>query len=367
MQFRKAPVEIEMVELLQKGQFSLVPMRFELKSRDTEPIASDWDFGLTGVWGDTKIDFVAAYKTSSTPLAFENAVKRCQSSPRPSGTWPLVILPYLRPSYLEELERLGLSGVDLCGNGVIVGPKRLRLFRTGQPNQFTTSAPIKNIYRNNTSMVARLFASVPSFESVRDIQNEVNARNPFVQKGQAKSMQLGTVSKALKGLTDDLIVDRTEGIRLIQPEKLLKQLLASYQPAESKQTRRINVPTSGEKLWQLVGRLCSNAPYPVVATGLSSVGKYAVMAREELIQLYCPKIDELQAVLGGQETRQFPNVELIESNQEPLYFDAQIENKFPWASPLQTYLELMSGDKRDRETAEQVKLRLIRIINGNIE
>ena len=183
MRIRKAPAEQEMGEWLRQGQLCLAPMRFELKSREVEPIGSYWDYALVGVWGETKIDFVAECKTSATPKAFENAVKQCQTSPRPAGTWPLVILPYLRPSYLEELERLGLSGVDLCGNGVIVGPKRLRLFRTGEPNRFTTSAPIKNIYRNNTSMVARLFASVPRFASVRDIQTEVNARNPFVQKG----------------------------------------------------------------------------------------------------------------------------------------------------------------------------------------
>ena len=51
----------------------------------------------------------------------------------------------------------------------------------------------------------------------------------------------------------------------------------------------------------------------------------------------------------------FPNLEILETDDETVYFDARKDRNFWWASPVQVYLELMSGDKRDRETAEQVK------------
>ena len=50
----------------------------------------------------------------------------------------------------------------------------------------------------------------------------------------------------------------------------------------------------------------------------------------------------------------FENLVLIESQEEKNSFDAQTINGFPWAFPLQCYLELMCGDKRDKETAVQV-------------
>src|SRR5262249_10978598 len=103
---------------------------------------------------------------------------------------------------------------------------------------------------------------------------------------------------------------------------------------------------------------------PVVATGLASTGKYAVMAHEDILALYCPRIDELQELLKGSETDQFPNLELIETDDEPLYFDPREDKGFFWASPLQTYLELMAGDKRDQETAEQVKPILLRTMKS---
>jgi hypothetical protein len=234
------------------------------------------------------------------------------------------------------------------------------IYRTGEPNLFKNSAVIKNVYRNNTSMVARLFAAVPEFDSVSAIQNEVNARNPFVQKGRSKPMQLGTVSKALKGLTDDLVVDRTEGIRLLQPEKLLRQLVDNYEPLRGARTRRISIPKTGSKLKEQLRQQLAATTFPVVASGLSSVSRYATMARGEMIQLFTPRIDALQTLLHGKETTAFADVELIETREESIFFDARIEQGFPWASPLQTYLELMAGDKRDRETAEQLEDLLLR-------
>jgi hypothetical protein len=52
----------------------------------------------------------------------------------------------------------------------------------------------------------------------------------------------------------------------------------------------------------------------------------------------------------------FPNLEILETDDETVYFDARGGASLPWASPVQTYLELMAGDKRDKETADQVKL-----------
>ena len=43
-----------------------------------------------------------------------------------------------------------------------------------------------------------------------------------------------------------------------------------------------------------------------------------------------------------------------------MYFDARRESGLVWASPVQTYLELNAGDKRDQETALQVRELILR-------
>jgi hypothetical protein len=99
---------------------------------------------------------------------------------------------------------------------------------------------------------------------------------------------------------------------------------------------------------------------PVVATGASSVGQFAVMQRGDLLSVYCPRLEILLKRLSGTQSDRFPNLELIETEDETVYFDARQEDNFWWASPVQVNLELMTGDKRDQETAGQVRSFLLR-------
>ena len=89
-------------------------------------------------------------------------------------------------------------------------------------------------------------------------------------------------------------------------------------------------------------------------TGASSTAEYAVMAREPVQTFYCTNLESLVKRLGSEldETSRFPNIELLETDEECVYFDARDDLA---ASPVQTYLELIRGDKREQETAEQVR------------
>jgi hypothetical protein len=79
------------------------------------------------------------------------------------------------------------------------------------------------------------------------------------------------------------------------------------------------------------------------------------MQRGDVLSVYCPRLEILLERLPGSRLDRFPNLELVETEDETAYFDARKDGNFWWASPVQVYLELMAGDKRDRETAEQVK------------
>ena len=353
--------EKELLDRLRTGQLSLPPLRFEVVKIDAgKRDDNGWDLLLDASWESQRARFAAECKSRSTPKAFEEAVRRSQDAKLPPRSLAMIVLPYLRESQLVELERRGISGIDLCGNGVVVVPGKFSVFRTGGENRFPSYAPIKNIYRRNTSMVGRALLANPVFQSVQDVRKFVNNRNPLVTRWGKTPMGLGTVSKALKGLEDDLTVDRREGVRLLQAEKLIDNLQENYEPPRTVRRVRMKVEIGKRSLSQLLRKTANAANLPVVATGLSSVSRYAVMQRENVLSVYCPRSRPLQERLAGKETDRFPNVELIETDDQPPYFDARDEQGFPWASPLQTYLELMAGDKRDRETAEQVRDCLLR-------
>ena len=168
-------------------------------------------------------------------------------------------------------------------------------------------------------------------------------------------MSLSTVSKALKTLEQDLIIGRNDIIRLVQPDKLLKKLVENYTPPKTTERIRLKISEDSGTIRKRIMELSDELSLPLVATGISSVGQYAVMQRGDLLSVYCPRLELLIEQLAGSRTERFPNLELIETGDETIYFDAGPAGDFRWSSPIQTYLELMAGDKRDQEIAEQVK------------
>jgi hypothetical protein len=204
-------------------------------------------------------------------------------------------------------------------------------------------------------MVGRGFFVYSDFQTVQDIRATINQRNLLVKRWNKKPMSLSTVSKVLKTMVEDLIITRNETIRLLQPDKLLEKLRENYNPPVVKERIRLKIPENNTSILKLLSEQSQQLELPLIASGTSSVTRYTVMQRGDLLTVYCPKVEMLLERLPGSQSDRFPNLELLETEDEPVYFDARQEDGFWWASPLQVYMELMVGDKRDQETAEQLK------------
>ncbi len=78
------------------------------------------------------------------------------------------------------------------------------------------------------------------------------------------------------------------------------------------------------------------------------------MAREPVQTFYCSDAAGLKKELAEDftETDRFANAKFMETKEESVYFDRRPRLM---ASPVQTYLELATGEKREKETAEQVR------------
>ena len=156
-------------------------------------------------------------------------------------------------------------------------------------------------------MVGRVFLVRPRFNQVSEILDEVNQRNLFA--GWAlQPMSLSTISKALKGLEQDLIVAR-EGAaaRLLQAEKLLDKLVQNYTAPKVEEVVNWKLPTSlgeEERKEVLVGAFSSKIP--AVVTGASSVSRYAVMQAGETLSIYCPDPKGWLSKLPGAPADRFP-------------------------------------------------------------
>jgi len=353
---RKTPTEKQMLDQLREGKIELPPLSFRfLEDQPGEGGKRRFDAVVEASWQGKTARFAVECKTLSTPKAVQDGVNMLKSLPLPKGYYGMLFMPFLSERQLQELERQGISGIDLCGNGVVFVPGKFAAFRSGGKNRFPSSAPIKNIYRKNSSMVGRAFLVCAAYKTVQEIRAAINQRNLLVNRWDKKPMSLSTVSKALKTLEQDLIVTREPTIRLLQPDKLLEKLYENYDPPAVRERVRLKISEESENVLDLLLKQSQALDLPLVASGTSAVTRYAVMQRGDLLSVYCPRIEGMLELLPGNQTDRFPNLELVETDDETIYFDARQDGDFWWSSPVQVYLELMAGDKRDQETAEQVK------------
>lgn len=347
--------ENEMIELLQNDGLLIPPLSLRLIQENIANRNRIYDAAIEIAWMGKTAGFVVELKSKSTPLIFRDALNYLKSTPLPEHYLPMLIMPYLSELKLNELEQLGVSGIDLCGNYLIIVPGEFAAFRSGARNLFPSSAPIKNIYRKNSSMVGRVFLAKSRYSSVQEVCAEINRRNLLVIAGIKKPINLSTVSKSLKTLEDDLIIGRKRGINLLQAEKLLTKLTEAYFPPKARAITRMKLPYSKNEIFSLLLKQSQKLKIPIAATGISSINRYAVMGRGDLLSVYCSDLKSLLENLPKSQMDRFPNLELIETKDERVFFNPFVSESFPWASPVQVYLELMDGDKRDQETATQIK------------
>ena len=350
--FRKMPTEAEVLASLRKGTLSFPP--FSLTLREWRQ-GQQQDRVLELGWNEQSRSFDIEYRPVSTPAMVKAAAERVQSLSRPPLLWPMVLFPYLPEDRLEELEREGISGLDLCGNGVVIVPGEWLVRRTGKPNLYPQSFPIKNVFRGTSSLVSRVFLARRTYGAVGEIQEEITRRGGTVA--------LSTVSKALARLEEELIVGRQSGeIRLLQPEKLLQRLAENYRPPEVRRRFAGKCSTPPQILLMTQADWAAQERISIAVTGVSSARLFAATALEETVSAYCSDIEAVLAALerrglSVREQDRFPDLELLETSDDFVYFDRWVkkETDLPWASPVQAYLELATGGKREQEAAERVK------------
>lgn len=341
------PTEADLATRLRQGKITFPPLSLSWKPSTDKTI----DGIVQAKWRKKVIRFAAECKRGLNPKSVAEAAAEIREKARKAKLQPLVVFPFLEEAALDRLEAEAVSGIDLCGNGIIVVPDELYLRRTGTPNPFRVENPIKNVYRGDSSTVARLFLAQPRFDSLQEALDELIRRGGRVT--------LATVSKVCKRLEDDLIIERKRGgvttLRLVQADKLLDKLAASYVPPVV--TNRVTGKLKGiepAECRRVLSDWAKKTANQVALSGSSSVNAYAVMARSEVDEFYCSDVTDLLRHLGErfQPTERFATVVLQETTAKEVFFDRREDLT---ASPVQTYLELMNGDKRDQETALQVR------------
>ncbi len=173
------------------------------------------------------ITLIIEVKNRTAPQIIEQAIRQLGNlGDNQKDYIPTLLVPYLNNNVVSSLEKFGISGLDLNGNYFIKAPDLIAI-RLDKKNNYKESVNIKNIYDGRTSIVGRyLLKRNIGYNSVSEIYENI------IKIG--GNIALSTVSKALTRLEEDLIIQKnTNGIRLLQPEKLLDRLKDNYTKPKS--------------------------------------------------------------------------------------------------------------------------------------
>jgi hypothetical protein len=91
-------------------------------------------------------------------------------------------------------------------------------------------------------------------------------------------------------------------------------------------------------------------PIQVPITGESSAAEYATLTPDKVVSIYCSRLEPTMELVSSiiDETSRFPNVKLLETTEPVVYFDCREQGGIPWASPIQTWIELARRDTRQQ-------------------
>ncbi len=350
--------EKNLLKLVRSINFPPLEINFgeEIQPFDSKDNRADFIAEIN--WKDKSYKFIVEVKRQATPKIIEEIISRKQSvayldylydvppTKQDEKYYYLLIAPYLNEEKLESLASAEISGIDLSGNGLVIVPDELFVYRFGEKNKFPSNAPIKNVYRGTSSIIPRVFFAQPEFQSVTEVLEEITTRSG--------KTTIATVSKVLKTLEEELLISRKEGVRLMDGRSLLKNLRENFQ----RPTIEKKIIGKTEDLDNTLIQLSENSAENKILYAIDKPRRYAVMGSDSsATKVYTENISSSLLESNFSETSRFPNLEIIQTSDPTVYFDRRYEmaSAAYYTSPLQVYLELANGGKREKETAEQIE------------
>lgn len=355
------PAEDEFLRLLRSGDLTFPPCELELLA--VAKTNTTLDGVLRMRWGEEVATFRIDYRPINSPRDLKGhiAMAYYRSHHEAEGNIPpLLVRPYLPEADLILLDRNGISGFDLCGNGVVFMTPKVKIWRSGYPNRFRISKPIQNPYEGDSAIFARCFLLKPRFSSLSELREFAHLRSANANKSQ-NNLVLSTASKVVNALIDDMVVEKTgRQLELANRKRLLKLLKQNSTRRSANQTPSLVGKTSLSEndIWLRLREARHSHQIRSVATGVFSAKHYALLSGLDTTELNVSSIAVTREILEIRPSRAFPNVVLYEERKNLVYFDARQDSQnenILWASPIQTWLDLWQRGPREQEASEQLE------------
>jgi len=307
--------------------------------------------------------FLVEIKSQSNPQIVQSAIhqiKTCHQKIDDPGMHPMIVVPYLAEARLQELEEAQVSGIDLCGNGIINIPDCLYIYRTGKKNLYPESRPVSNPFQGKSAMVARAFMNDLSFHKGKDRFETLGEVRQVIEDGGTK-ISISQVSKAVAVLEEErLIGSQGRALYILDPDEIMEELARAWKP-EVKRKVLLRV----ENHLDALTRLNRSVDLKWSVTGESSVGHHLPFSQGGPLRVAVSNLPEAEKLLGGtvEPIPNFADLELLETDEPGYFFHNDLSASIRWAGLLQTWIELKNGDPRQKDVAREIRNLIIALGN----
>jgi len=269
---------------------------------------------------------------------------------------PLLIAPYISPRQADTLKEAGLSWLDLSGNMVIRVRDQIYIERTGRPNRFPDTTPIKRVFQGTASLVARALLLEPGgFDSLSGLADFINKRGA--------SIAVSTTSKVINSLEQDLLVSKEDSrIRVINAPKLLTRLGEGYASASRGQkpaVRRFAIADAARTLESLCSVLDDTyifcGFYAAQLKGLAASTQITLYSRD-FSRVKQASENSLSDLLPDEE---FGQLSIIEMKSQIPWFNTQTVNGLRVVDDVELYLEMTIDTPRGPKVADVLQSRIL--------
>lgn len=314
--------------------------------------------------------FLVEIKSQNTPRIIHQAIAQIQAYTKERNdpnVFPMIVVPYLSEDRLADLEEAGVSGIDLCGNGIVTIPGRIFVFRTGNENRYPASRPVSNPFQGKSGVVGRMFLNYEYATVLDGDENRVREtgrqtaalaeiREGILQRG--VDISLAQVSKAVSALVEERIVGKQgRAIYILDPDRLMAELAGAWKKYAGNRIYCRLADSAGD-----LTRLNEDPELDWAVTGESSVSRYAAFGQGGPLEIAVSNRKKALELLDAriESVPSFANAALLESDEPAYYFDNDVDERgVRWASLLQTWIELKKGDARQQDAARDLYRKLL--------
>jgi hypothetical protein len=251
--------------------------------------------------------------------------------------------PYISPRSAEICKRQGIGYIDFSGN-CNLSFKNVFIERNNYPSLFQEKRELRSLFFPKATRVLRVLLEDPGrLWKVNELANKAK-------------VSLGLASNIKKRLLEQAFIEElTEGVKLKEPEQLLKKWSENYSYEDNEISSYYSMKSMAD-VESEIAEVCKNEGIQYALTGFSGAARLAPSVRYQQAMIFVD-VDNTEKItnrLNLKPGERGANISLWKPYDVYVFYSAKEIDNIKIVSPEQIYLDLNKYPGRGKEAAEAI-------------